>query len=65
MDLSYITMVDFLIRFANSDDLIRVFEEGPWMILGHYLLIQRWQIKFFPHEGQLSKVVVWSANRVL
>ncbi|KAJ1395323.1 Zinc finger, CCHC-type [Sesbania bispinosa] len=32
---------------------------GPWMILGHYLVVQKWRPKFFPLENELSRVVVW------
>lgn len=29
------------------------------MILGHYLIVQRWTPEFFPHEDQLQRGAVW------
>lgn len=29
-----------LIRFTKWQDLKRVFDGGPWVILGHYLVVQ-------------------------
>ncbi|KAJ1428917.1 hypothetical protein SESBI_08631 [Sesbania bispinosa] len=33
--------------------------EGPWMIMGHYLVLQRWQPNFFPFQDELKRVAVW------
>ncbi|KAJ1426110.1 hypothetical protein SESBI_10495 [Sesbania bispinosa] len=49
----------FLIRFPNFNDFNHVFEGGPWIILGHYLVIQKWHPEFLPFENELRKVVVW------
>ncbi|KAJ1425768.1 Ribonuclease H-like superfamily [Sesbania bispinosa] len=49
----------FLVRFSNSDDLNHVLEHGPWMILDHYLVVQRWRPEFFPFEDKLERVAVW------
>lgn len=31
----------FLIGLSDRKDIKHVFEEGPWMILGHYLTVHR------------------------
>ncbi|KAJ1378330.1 Zinc finger, CCHC-type [Sesbania bispinosa] len=49
----------FVIRFEDWDDLHHVLEGGPWMIAGHYIVIQRWQPKFSPYEDDLRRVAVW------
>ncbi|KAJ1414250.1 Zinc finger, CCHC-type [Sesbania bispinosa] len=49
----------YLIRFSNMEDVMRVFEGGPWMILDHYLLLRRWHPEFFPHEDEFKRVAVW------
>ncbi|KAJ1434375.1 Myc-type, basic helix-loop-helix [Sesbania bispinosa] len=32
---------------------------GPWMISGHYLVVQKWKPQFFPMEDELRRVAVW------
>ncbi|KAJ1404222.1 hypothetical protein SESBI_26689 [Sesbania bispinosa] len=48
-----------LVQFSSSEDYYHIFEGGPWMIEGYYLVIQRWRPDFLPNEDQLKKVVVW------
>ncbi|KAJ1410078.1 Ribonuclease H domain [Sesbania bispinosa] len=49
----------FLVQFGNLDDLNHVLENGPWMIMDHYLVIQKWRPEFFPFEDNLRRVAVW------
>ncbi|KAJ1401838.1 hypothetical protein SESBI_28468 [Sesbania bispinosa] len=49
----------FLVRFSNPNDYEIVFQSGPWMITGHYLVVQKWQPNFYPLEDELIRVVVW------
>ncbi|KAJ1379762.1 Zinc finger, CCHC-type [Sesbania bispinosa] len=49
----------FLLRFSNVDDLNYVFENGPWMIMDHYLVVQKWHPEFFPFEDSMQRVAVW------
>ncbi|KAJ1410052.1 hypothetical protein SESBI_22287 [Sesbania bispinosa] len=46
----------FLVRFGNLDDLNHVLENGPWMIMDHYLVIQKWCPEFFPFEDNLRRL---------
>ncbi|KAJ1441395.1 Ribonuclease H-like superfamily [Sesbania bispinosa] len=48
----------FVIRFADWGDLNKVLEGGPWVIMGHYLVIQRWKPEFLPYEDELKRVSV-------
>ncbi|KAJ1424289.1 Zinc finger, CCHC-type [Sesbania bispinosa] len=49
----------FLVNFNSLDDLDAVFENGPWMIQDHYLVIQKWKPEFFPFEDDLTNVAAW------
>lgn len=49
----------FLIRFSETEDLKKVFDGGPWVILGHYLVVQRWQPEFVPSDIHIRRVAVW------
>ncbi|KAJ1389495.1 hypothetical protein SESBI_38230 [Sesbania bispinosa] len=49
----------FIIRFADWSDLSKVYEGGPWLIMGHYLVIQRWKPEFLPYEDEFKRVLVW------
>lgn len=49
----------FLICFSQMVDYNRVFMEGPWIISGHYLVIQKWRPEFFPFEDKMKRVAVW------
>lgn len=33
--------------------------EGPWMILGHYLIVQRWKPEFRPFEESIKRIAAW------
>lgn len=49
----------FLVRFYEPKDYDCVFYEGPWMILGHYITIQRWKPEFRPFEESIKRVAAW------
>ncbi|KAJ1417453.1 hypothetical protein SESBI_16505 [Sesbania bispinosa] len=49
----------FLVRFSNPSDYDMVFQGGPWMVTGHYLIVQKWHPQFFPLEDELKRVAVW------
>lgn len=46
----------FVVRFSNSADYNQVFDGGPWMVLGHYLMVQKWEPEFKHAQGELGKV---------
>ncbi|KAJ1434566.1 hypothetical protein SESBI_05434 [Sesbania bispinosa] len=49
----------FVVRFEDLDDLQHVFDDGPWMLGDHYIVIQRRQLGFVPYEDDLRRVAVW------
>ncbi|XP_019159673.1 PREDICTED: uncharacterized protein LOC109156274 [Ipomoea nil] len=32
---------------------------GPWIILGHYLVVQEWEPNFIPSKNKTKKLLVW------
>lgn len=32
--------------------------QGPWMIVGHYLVVQRWRPKFDPFDDNFKKLTI-------
>ncbi|KAJ1411086.1 Ribonuclease H-like superfamily [Sesbania bispinosa] len=40
-------------------DLNKVLEGGPWVIMGHYMVVQRWNLEFLPFEDVLKRVLIW------
>lgn len=50
----------FLVRLHDPTDYERVMYEGPWMLLGHYLTIQRWKPEFRSLEKSIKRIVAWT-----
>lgn len=49
----------FLVRFKNEGDYKHALFEGPWLVLDHYLLVQRWR-PFFRHtNSSVQKIATW------
>ncbi|KAI9099136.1 hypothetical protein K1719_024903 [Acacia pycnantha] len=38
----------YVVSFSNKEDKEYTFQEGPWMIEDHYLIVQRWRPNFNP-----------------
>lgn len=36
----------FLVLFYKREDYFHVLEGGPWIIIGHYLMVNRWKPNF-------------------
>ncbi|KAJ8767459.1 hypothetical protein K2173_017503 [Erythroxylum novogranatense] len=49
----------FLVEFDLEDDYRFVLEEGPWLVLGHYLTVQKWQPNFWPSTDVIQTTAVW------
>jgi hypothetical protein len=49
----------YLVKFVSEDDYNHALFEGPWKVVDHYIVVQRWR-KFFSLTAEISKkVVVW------
>ncbi|PPR93435.1 hypothetical protein GOBAR_AA27226 [Gossypium barbadense] len=49
----------FLAKFQSIDDFVKVLPQGPWMISGQYLTVQRWIKEFNPLQPYSSMVLAW------
>ncbi|KAI9122995.1 hypothetical protein K1719_005884 [Acacia pycnantha] len=50
----------FIVSFSNKEDKEYAFQEGPWMIDDHYLIVQRWRPNFNPWKADLQcNIAAW------
>ncbi|KAL7166469.1 hypothetical protein ACSBR2_037192 [Camellia fascicularis] len=49
----------FLIKFEMQADCSRVYTEGPWIIMDHYLTVRRWEPDFKPSETGEVATALW------
>ncbi|XP_019178353.1 PREDICTED: uncharacterized protein LOC109173568 [Ipomoea nil] len=54
LDLDY-----FLVKFESTRDLETAMYGGPWLVLDHYLVVQRWEPNFDPRNKKTKKLLVW------
>ncbi|KAI9082462.1 hypothetical protein K1719_035605 [Acacia pycnantha] len=47
----------FVVSFSNKEDRKYAFQEGPWMIEDHYLIVQRWRPNFNPWKADFQCVI--------
>lgn len=48
-----------MVRFFSKEDYYRVLENGPWILLGHYLFVSKWRPNFRPFLEEISSTLVW------
>ncbi|XP_054778416.1 uncharacterized protein LOC129286483 [Prosopis cineraria] len=48
--------------FGSEDKALsqKLLFEGPWLIQGHYLVVQRWSPNFNPYSNSVGKIAVWA-----
>ncbi|KAK9086385.1 hypothetical protein Syun_028779 [Stephania yunnanensis] len=49
----------YMVRFDSSEDCHKALLEGPWTILGHYLLVQPYTLDFDTKGVNVSSVATW------
>ncbi|KAI9119142.1 hypothetical protein K1719_009817 [Acacia pycnantha] len=50
----------YIVSFTNKEDRDYAFQEGPWMINDHYLIVQRWRPNFNPWKADLQcRIAAW------
>lgn len=49
----------FIVLFYSRDDYLHVLEDGPWIILGHYLTVTKWRPMFRPSTASVQSTMVW------
>ncbi|RYR65034.1 hypothetical protein Ahy_A03g011031 [Arachis hypogaea] len=46
----------FLVHFSDEEDYTHALMEGPWMVAGHYLIVQRWRPFFLSGHTEARKI---------
>lgn len=49
----------YVFRTGDIELCKRLLFEGPWIIQGHYLAVQRWSPNFNPYCNKVRKVAIW------
>ncbi|CAL9031736.1 unnamed protein product [Prunus brigantina] len=49
----------FVVKFEVEEDLNYVLTEGPWIIAGQYLTMQKWRSGFCPSTASITRMAVW------
>lgn len=55
----------YIVQFSKEEDYMFALQEGPCIILDHYLVVQRWRSEFDPCTDNFSKVAVWISIKSL
>ncbi|GAY46545.1 hypothetical protein CUMW_097880, partial [Citrus unshiu] len=49
----------YLVHFSNKRDVEYTLTEGPWTVMGHYLIVQQWSPSFDVATNKIEKIVAW------
>ncbi|KAF7815394.1 putative ribonuclease H protein At1g65750 family [Senna tora] len=50
----------FAVSFTNQNDFVYAYQEGPWMVADHYLVVQRCRPNFNPKDAnEVTKIAAW------
>ncbi|XP_061362323.1 uncharacterized protein LOC133306059 [Gastrolobium bilobum] len=49
----------FSVKFSSVEDLNLALTGGPWVLMGHYLAIRKWEPFFNPHKANIHRVAAW------
>ncbi|XP_057746431.1 uncharacterized protein LOC130965690 [Arachis stenosperma] len=49
----------FLVHFSDEEYYNHALMEGPWMVAGHYLIVQRWRPFFLSGSTEARKIAAW------
>ncbi|RYR77235.1 hypothetical protein Ahy_A01g001688 [Arachis hypogaea] len=50
---------DYFFHFTKEEDYSHALLGRPWMVAGHYLIVQRWRPFFLKSEKIMKKVAAW------
>ncbi|KAJ8755060.1 hypothetical protein K2173_016613 [Erythroxylum novogranatense] len=49
----------YLAKFQEEGDYFKVLTEGPWVVFGQVVAVQRWSPSFRPSQATISQTIVW------
>lgn len=55
----------FVVKFDQEEDLNFVLTEGPWIISGQYLVMQKWRPGFCPATAHITRIAAWICVSVI
>lgn len=59
MELIDLRFEYFLVKFDRDSDIERALTGGPWVIMNHYLTVQRWVPGSRPSSAQVTTTMAW------
>lgn len=45
-------------RFFTKEDYLKVFTQGPWIAMGHYLTVSTWRPNVCPSSANINSTLV-------
>ncbi|XP_061376478.1 uncharacterized protein LOC133318494 [Gastrolobium bilobum] len=49
----------YVVQFSDDEDMKFSLSGGPWVVLGHYLSLRKWEPGFRPNAEGISKIAAW------
>ncbi|KAL4378119.1 hypothetical protein GQ457_02G027990 [Hibiscus cannabinus] len=49
----------FLVTFKSSSDFSNAISGGPWVLFGHYLVVEPWTVDFSTSQSHPNRVLAW------
>ncbi|KAF7833066.1 uncharacterized protein G2W53_015399 [Senna tora] len=50
----------YAVSFTHQSDFLYAYQEGPWMVADHYLVVQRWRPNFCPKDAnEVTRIAAW------
>lgn len=49
----------YVVRFFTREDYFKALEGGPWIILGHYLMVVKWRPNFRSSRQMITSTLIW------
>lgn len=49
----------YVIKFRTKEAAAKILSGGPWKIMDHYLVVQRWKPNFRPSMASIGKMAIW------
>lgn len=61
LEFSFIDLENeyFLVSFKTEGDVQFVLAQGPWIIMGHYLIVQPWSPQFDSSKEKIESIIAW------
>lgn len=58
-ELTDIDKGNIIARYYSQANYLKVLNGGPWLLMGHYLMISKWKPNFKPGDEEVHSTLVW------